>query len=300
MHNKALRFIQYIAEQKNTDSSPIRIFCDMDGVLTDFVRGFKRMKLNPNHRTPKEYEKKHGKNSIWGIIDKRKEKFWKRLPWTKDGRELWDYLERYDPYILSSPSKSEYSKEGKLTWIKLNLGINQKKGIETLEELEAEPEKRVIFSNKKDQFVKTANDILIDDKKSNIDKWTAAGGTGILHDDSTDTIRLLEEIVSKLQGGSEEEPDEEEDEETDQEDTKESPEEVNENLSLPELKKKYPNAKLTLKKLYKFNDGYFARLDIITQGGKSEYLGALKGPVSMKNALAFFNSTLSKEYDKYY
>lgn len=218
MHNKVLRFTQFIAEQKS-QSSPVRIFCDMDGVLTDFDRGFKRMKLNPHHHTPEEYEKKHGRHSIWQIVDKRKEKFWKRLPWTGDGRELWDYVERYSPYILSTPSRSKYSKEGKLMWIKLNLGINQKKGIETPEELEAEPEKRIIFSNKKELFVKTANDILIDDKKSNIEKWTAAGGTGILHDDSTDTIRLLEEIISKLQGGFEEEPDTEADETPQEEET---------------------------------------------------------------------------------
>jgi len=201
LKNTIMNFNEFINEQLQPET-PIRIFCDMDGVLTDFKRGFKRLKANKHHRTPKEYEDKFGKHSIWKIIDKRKEYFWKRLPWTKDGRELWDYLDRYKPYILSSPSRSDYSKDGKLQWIKLNLGFSQRKAVTTPEEHEERPELRVILSSKKDLFVKGKNDILIDDKESNIEKWTNAGGTGILHNDSTDTIRVLEEIFAKLRGES--------------------------------------------------------------------------------------------------
>lgn len=216
-------FTEFVNEQKSTDA-PVRIFCDMDGVLTDFERGFKRLKANKKHRTVEEYEKKFGKHSIWKLIDHRKEFFWKRLPWTGDGRELWDYLKRYKPYILSAPSRSEYSKDGKLQWIKLNLGFSQAKAIETPEEHDEKPDKRVILSNKKEQFVKTKNDILIDDLSSNIEKWTKAGGTGIFHNDSTDTIRVLEEIITKLQGNTDE-PDEAEPE------TENVPSETSENPS---------------------------------------------------------------------
>lgn len=201
--NIVKNFIEFVNENLKTQS-PIRIFCDMDGVLTDFDRGFKRLKANKKHRTPKEYEDKHGKHSIWKLIDKRKEFFWKRLPWMPDGRELWDYLERYKPYILSAPSRSKYYKDGKMQWIKLNLGFSQRKFVTTQEEHEERPEIRVILSNDKGQFAKTKNDILIDDKESNIDDWTKAGGTGIYHNDSTDTIRVLEEILTKLQGNKEE------------------------------------------------------------------------------------------------
>jgi len=214
-----LDFEMFVNEQKKSsdhvENAPIRIFCDMDGVLTDFKRGFKRLKANKNHRTPDEYESKYGKNSIWPLVDHRKEKFWKRLPWTKDGRELWDYLSRYTPYILSAPSRSNYSIDGKLEWLSLNLGINQKKPITSFEEHEADPEKRVILSKDKETFVRDKNDVLIDDKDSNIKKWTEAGGTGILHNDSTDTIRLIEEIISDLQGGFDEDPNDESEEETD-------------------------------------------------------------------------------------
>ena len=38
------------------------------------------------------------------------------------------------------------------------------------------------------------NHILIDDKKSNIDEWRAAGGIGILHTSAADTIQQLKKL----------------------------------------------------------------------------------------------------------
>ena len=195
-NTKAYTFKEYVInESVDQDESGVRLFCDMDGVLTDFDRGFKRMKLNHDHLTPDEYNDKHGHQSIWQLIDQRGIKFWKRLPWMKDGRALWDYIQRYKPIILSSPSRSKDSVIGKLDWLKLNLGINEKDPVRKSSEMKDDT--RVIFSNHKEDFATGKNDVLIDDKKSNIEKWVAAGGTGILHTDATDSIRLLESIVSK-------------------------------------------------------------------------------------------------------
>ena len=108
-------FSQFVNEKRGED---IRIFCDLDGVLVDFNRGFKNLEENSDKLTPKEYDKEHGKHSMWKIIDPEGEKFWIRLKWTKDGRELWDYLTRYNPIILSSPSRSKHSIPGKMEWIK--------------------------------------------------------------------------------------------------------------------------------------------------------------------------------------
>jgi hypothetical protein len=51
-------------------------------------------------------------------------------------------------------------------------------------------------------FATGPNDILIDDTRSKIDKWVEAGGTGILHNDSTDTIKVLETILERIREGS--------------------------------------------------------------------------------------------------
>jgi len=298
MQSKIVKsFTEFVNEQLQTDS-PIRIFCDMDGVLTDFDRGFKRLKANKNHRTPKEYEDKHGKNSIWPLIDHRKEYFWKRLPWTKDGRELWDYLDRYTPYILSAPSRSKYSKDGKMEWIKLNLRFSQRKYVKTPEEHEERPELRVILSNEKELFAKGANDILIDDKESNIEKWTKAGGTGILHNDSTDTIRILEEILAKLRGESEEPESEGDETPVNNAEDSENQEQVQEDVELVQLRQQYPEAKI---KLIPGNDNtYTAEIDIVTQGKKTKNLAILKEPSSKEIAMEFIKDTLSKNYDEYY
>ena len=185
-------FSQFVNEKRGED---IRIFCDLDGVLVDFNRGFKNLEENSDKLTPKEYDKEHGKHSMWKIIDPEGEKFWIRLKWTKDGRELWDYLTRYNPIILSSPSRSKYSIPGKMEWIKRNLGITQAKP--TTSASDWDPESRIILSSDKFKFARSKNDILIDDTRAKLDKWTAAGGTGIFHNDATDTIRVLEEIFTK-------------------------------------------------------------------------------------------------------
>lgn len=71
--------------------------------------------------------------------------------------------------------------------------------------------------------------------------------------------------------------------------------------TLEDLQKKYPEAIMTMNPFSdNFPGSFFARVDIKTQGGEKEYLGALKGPVSEKDALAFFDNVLSKNYDKYY
>lgn len=55
-----------------------------------------------------------------------------------------------------------------------------------------------------------------------------------------------------------------------------------------------------MKPIDKFPEHFFARIDIKIQNGEEKYIGAIKGPVKEKEALEFFNITLSKNYDKFY
>jgi hypothetical protein len=192
--NRPLPFKLFL---ESTDS--VRIFCDLDGVLVDFNRGFAELPENTEKLSPGEYEEEHGKNSIWPLIDKYGEEYWSELYWKGDGRELWDYLEEYKPAILSSPSRNPLSISGKAKWVKLNLRINDKP-VTKLADYTGD--NRLIIMQQKHLFAKSANDILIDDTQSKIDKWTEAGGTGILHNDSTDTIKVLEKILERLREGS--------------------------------------------------------------------------------------------------
>jgi hypothetical protein len=66
------------------------------------------------------------------------------------------------------------------------------------------------------------------------------------------------------------------------------------------LRTRYPHAIITMTPNEKYQERYFARVDIETQGGEKEYLGALKGPVSREQALEFFKTILSNNYDRFY
>ena len=101
-----------------------RIFCDMDGVLTNFRDAFK--KINPEGLDPDVHEAKYGKGSIWPYITEQGTAYWENLEWLPDGQQLWNYLQQYNPTILSAPSRHWSSKTGKMNWINANLGINQK------------------------------------------------------------------------------------------------------------------------------------------------------------------------------
>jgi phosphoglycolate phosphatase-like HAD superfamily hydrolase len=191
--NQTFKSFEQFVNESSTEQSKFRIFCDLDGVLVDFDRGFLELPGNTEKLTTKEYEEKHGRNSIWTIIEQGGEDYWINLKWTKDGRELWDYLKRYDPIILSSPSLSQTSITGKTKWVAQNLNIDQEP-ITQPEDLQ--PDSRLVLYTDKYKFAKTENDILIDDTEKKLTDWTEAGGTGILHNDATDTIRVVEELMT--------------------------------------------------------------------------------------------------------
>jgi hypothetical protein len=189
-------FSQFLTEETEESTPNVKVYCDLDGVLVDFNRGFKRLDANEDKLSPTEYEEKYGLEKMWSIIDDEGESFWANLRWKKDGRALWDYIRRYDPIILSSPSRSKSSIEGKMKWIKRNLGINQSEPTKSSKKWE--DDSRIILSRYKYKFAKGPTDILIDDTREKIDKWVDAGGTGVLHTDSTDSIRVIEDIITSL------------------------------------------------------------------------------------------------------
>jgi len=110
------------------------------------------------------------------------EDWWANLPWMPGGKELWAYISKYDPDILTSPmdkaGKTE-SLSGKLTWVKKNLGLDADK---------------VNFAHDKYKFALSPDgkpNVLIDDFESKVKPFTEAGGIGILHISSNNTIKIL-------------------------------------------------------------------------------------------------------------
>ena len=158
MSNSIVDLLEAYPLPEQKELPPYKIYCDMDGVLTDFESRFEHY----SGMTPKEYENQHGTAGFWNLIDVEVGvKFWVGMNWMPRGQELWNFISPYKPDLLTSPSRDNNSRLGKNLWVKNNLN----------------PKPKVIFAYSKDkQRYANENSILIDDKKSNINEWIAKGG----------------------------------------------------------------------------------------------------------------------------
>ena len=150
-----------------------KIYCDMDGVLVDFDRGYKELTgISPKgleNQDPAEF---------WKPITQAGAQWWIRLKWMPDGKALWDYIKQYSPDLLSAPSREESSKIGKRIWVKREL-----------------PDVKLILkpADEKYQYA-TPTSILIDDRQSNIAQWNQVGGIGIFHTSTQNTIKEVQKL----------------------------------------------------------------------------------------------------------
>jgi hypothetical protein len=155
------------------------IYCDMDGVLVDFKKGYERLtgKKIGAPKVGKEREQFWKEFAV--SLDKKnitETQYWAELPWMSDGLQLWSYIKKYSPTILSAPSYSSESKIGKKIWIRREIG-----NVPT------------ILTYDKGKYA-YKNAILIDDRKDFLDKWKSGGGMGILHTSTTNTIKELKKL----------------------------------------------------------------------------------------------------------
>ena len=161
---------------ENVNEQKYTIYCDMDGVLVDFDKQFEKASGGV---PPREYEDKNGKEAFWNLIDNENGVgFWVGMPWMPNGKQLWEYIKPNTPMLLSSPSRSESSRLGKRLWVRNNL-----------------PGTKLILANSynKKNYA-DSNNILIDDRPSNVDQWKAAGGIGILFISTAQTIEELKKL----------------------------------------------------------------------------------------------------------
>jgi len=154
-------------------TSKYKIYCDMDGVLTNFEKRFfdKVNEVGPDYYPlkdikkivkPKDFENLFGIEEFWKFIDQTVGvSFWVGMDWMPNGKDLWSFISKYNPSLLTSPSRDNTSRLGKNLWVRNNLS----------------PKPKVIFAySANKQNYANENSILIDDKKSNIEEWKAAGG----------------------------------------------------------------------------------------------------------------------------
>ena len=181
-----------LTEARNTG---FQLYCDMDGVLVDFRKGAAEFMADASYGEEyvvQGYDVGHGKISapFWkklALVNKiapdEVNQVWANLDWMPDGKKLWSYISKYDPFILSSPGTSsrDIIVTGKEIWLEKNLGLSHD---------------RYIFDKDKWKYATGKagiQAILIDDMKNKIDPWIENGGIGILHTNAASTINQLKE-----------------------------------------------------------------------------------------------------------
>jgi hypothetical protein len=169
------------------------IYCDLDGVLVDFDKGYHKLTGILTHHADRQ-----GKDEFWDLFRNSlklknitEKEYWSSLEWMSDGSELWDYIKKYNPYILTAPSinhdipkperyniSHNESMQGKTEWVTRLDGM-----------------KKIYFAaaSFKHQYA-SKNKILIDDRLDTIKNWINKGGIGIYHTSTKQTINELKKL----------------------------------------------------------------------------------------------------------
>ena len=215
---------------------PHQIYCDMDGVLVDFVAGaikqinedvnnkglpgkdeelnklnnLGRLRVEMKREGVKVIENEHIEKNADGPDRLRKAaikymyirlsedtEFWANLPWMPGGKQLWNTIKAYNPYILTAPM-GKGSEKGKRQWI--------------AKHLHPAPE-QIYMSHDKFNWAMSDGErnVLIDDFLTNINPWKKNGGIAIHHDheDLKATLEQLSKIGFKTLVAPNEHSDEE-------------------------------------------------------------------------------------------
>jgi hypothetical protein len=156
-----------------------KIYCDLDGVLTDFLK--QANKIHPNWETLCKKDKKYAWEKL---METGAEKFWSTMDWTEDGKELWKFIKGYNPIILTAIPKTCRNEAiiGKREWIAKNIGW------------EFVSSSIITDRNQKRRYSGLGS-VLIDDKRENISDWESSKGIGILHTSTPKTISELKRIL---------------------------------------------------------------------------------------------------------
>lgn len=167
-------------------------FQDYKGLVDDDIKSKFKKELEGNPESPvKELKKAFNKYTSKVFSIASKPGFYAGLPLMEGAKEMVAKSKELTgqlPNILSSPVGDENdlnnpSVQEKKDWVKSNFGDMVDK---------------IIITTDKASVVKDKCCLLIDDRPKYVDVFTGAGGTAILHKNSTDTIRQMEEIIPKL------------------------------------------------------------------------------------------------------
>ena len=172
-----MKYVTQLLEAIKNEDLP-EIYCDLDEVLVDFIRGADAA-VGGNFT-------KADKKTRWNDINQVKG-FWANLGWKPNAKRLHDFIIRYNPHVLSAHTgRDPTSKVGKMKWLKKNTSFKR-------------ANVHLVLRSQKQSYAKTNEkpNVLIDDYIKNIREWEAKGGIGIHHTDVGKTISELKRLGFK-------------------------------------------------------------------------------------------------------
>lgn len=163
-----------------------RIYVDLDGVLADFDHAASRIFGMP----PREFEELKGAAVFWKRLAAAAG-FYRLLPWTADGIELWNSLVESAapaaPIVLTGLPLGDWAETDKRAWCARELGV----GVPVI----------CCRSIDKSNYC-SPGDVLIDDRDSARLPWEAAGGVFIHFAELEPVKARLTEILADARGAA--------------------------------------------------------------------------------------------------
>ena len=138
------------------------IYCDMDGVLCNFMKA-------ADYAVGGDFVTTDSKER-WMKINQTRG-FWENLEWMPGAKRLYQKIMKYNPYILSAFSgRDPTSKNGKLKWLAKNTDFKKSNIL-------------LVMRSQKQKYATTNGkpNVLIDDYIKNIKEWESKGGIGLHH-----------------------------------------------------------------------------------------------------------------------
>ena len=149
-----------------------KLFVDLDGVLANFDEKVKEI----TGKYPNELKLK----DMWRQISPpRYEDFYYKLDFMPDAHQLWNYVKKYEPTILTGLPLGNWAKGQKVRWVGEHLGWQTK----------------VITCMASDKYKESGEGhILIDDRIKAEKPWVNAGGIFIHHTSASNSIIELKKL----------------------------------------------------------------------------------------------------------
>lgn len=158
------------------------IYVDLDGVVFDFekkaleITGLVMRAANQDRELKREFWKRLNAHISAGG------KFFEELDLLPDALDLWNYVTPHGAVFCTATGNVTNAREEKTAAIRRHFGNDA-------------ADKAILVRHSADKALHASpSSILIDDRTKSIDPWVEAGGIGILHTSTADTLIKLKEL----------------------------------------------------------------------------------------------------------